>query len=252
MSRHILIAGGTRGIGLGCAKQFVAQGDRVTVLGYNQEHLKTAQEDVPNLVGYLLDLQVPDQVNQCVEQIEREHGAVDVLVNSAGRPQKAVTTQLTHTNWQQAMQSKFFTTTNMLDAVLPKMAARNKGSVVNVIGYSGKGQIPNQVNTGAANAALMMITTGLAHEYARLGVRINAVNPAGVYTEQIQRYIQQEADWRNLTFDQVLSEMTSKYPRGKLATVEEVAATVLFLASDAAASICGAIIPIEGARNPLV
>ena len=252
MSRHILISGGTQGIGLGCAKKFADQGDQVTLIGRTQEHLDQALIALPNARGYLFDVSNPSMVGEYVERIEQAHGAIDVLVNSAGSGRRAETLKLTHNDWMHSMQSKFFTYTNMLDAVLPRMAQRRSGSAINIIGYSGKGQIPNHVNGGAANAALMMATTGLAHEYARYSVRVNAVNPAGVETEHIQRYMRQEAEWRNTSYEHIRQEAVSKYPLGRLVTVEEVAATVVFLASSAAASICGAVIPIEGARNPLV
>ena len=254
--KHVLVSGGARGIGFACAKQFALNGYNVSIIGKTQSNLDSAVESLQEIGdnitvnGYCGDVSDPMFVNSLIEKIDVT--PIDVLVNTAGAAKKAITTELTHADWNHSMQSKFFTYTNVMDAVLPRMAARKSGSVVNVIGMGGKCQVVNHLNGGAANAALMLATTGLAQAYAKFGIRVNGINPASVETDHIKKFITQDAEWKGIPYEEAKEELVSKFPMGRMVLPEEVAAMVFFVAGDSAPSINGAIIPIEGARNPMI
>ncbi len=110
-------------------------------------------------------------------EVERDIGAIDVLVNSAGAARRSAPADLDAAAWHAAMDAKYFSYIHPLDAVLKRMAARGRGAVVNIIGSGGKVANPVHLPGGAANAALMLASTGLAAAFAPKGIRVNAINP---------------------------------------------------------------------------
>jgi NAD(P)-dependent dehydrogenase (short-subunit alcohol dehydrogenase family) len=132
------------------------------------------------------------------------------------------------------------------------MAARGHGAVVNVIGAGGKVANPVHLPGGAANAALMLATTGLAAAYGPKGVRINGINPGATLTGRVQEGLAVEARMTGLGADELLARSQARLPLRRYGTPEEVARVVVFLASDAASYVTGAILPMDGGANPVV
>jgi NAD(P)-dependent dehydrogenase (short-subunit alcohol dehydrogenase family) len=139
-----------------------------------------------------------------------------------------------------------------MDAVLPAMAKRGMGAVVNIIGMGGKVATPIHLPGGAANSALMLATVGLANVYGPKGVRINAINPGATMTERVQEALKLEAKTRGLSEDEVLARRQAKVPLKRFATPEDIANLTLFLASDKASYVTGAIVPMDGGSNPVL
>jgi NAD(P)-dependent dehydrogenase (short-subunit alcohol dehydrogenase family) len=183
---------------------------------------------------------------------ERDRGPIDILVNSAGAARRTPFDELEPQHWHDAMQAKFFTYINVMDPVIKRMGARGAGSIVNVIGMGGKVATTTHLAGGAANAALMLASAGLAAAWGPRGVRVNAVNPTLTLTDRLAEGLAADARLRNSTPQEVRSQAEQKLPLGRLATPEEVAAAVLFLASPRASYVSGAILSMDGASTPMV
>ena len=253
--RHVLITGGSRGIGLACARDFLAEGCKVTLVGRSREHMDRALAELRTagqVAGHCADLTDPAAALQAVDAAEAGFGPTDVLVNSAGAARRTPHDELQPQAWHDAMQAKFFTTIHVLDPVVKRMGGRGAGTVVNVIGMGGKVATTTHLAGGAANAALMLATAGLAAAWGPRGVRINAVNPTLTLTERLAEGFAVDARLRNTTLEEVQRQAERKLPLGRIARPEEVAAAVLFLASPRASYISGAILSMDGAATPLV
>ena len=150
------------------------------------------------------------------------------------------------------MNAKFFTYVHMLDLVVKKMGARGQGAIVNVVGTGGKVASPIHMPGGAANAALMLVSAGMAAAYGPMGVRVNAVNPGATHTERLQSGMQATARMLNISEEEALAQATRKVPLGRLARPEEVADVVLFLASGRASYVTGVVLTMDGAATPMV
>jgi len=139
-----------------------------------------------------------------------------------------------------------------MDAVLSGMAKRGKGVVVNIIGMGGKVATPIHLPGGAANSALMLATVGLANVYGPKGIRINAINPGPTVTERLQEALKLEAKTRGVSENQVLAQRQANVPLKRYAAPEDIANLTLFLASDKASYITGAVVPMDGGSNPVL
>lgn len=251
--RHVLVTGGSRGIGLACAREFLREGCRVSLVGRDAQRLEHALASLDgDAGGTCADLRDPAAALRAVEAAEAERGPIDILVNSAGAARRTPFDELDPRAWHEAMEAKFFTYVHVMDPVVRRMGARGTGAIVNVIGMGGKVATPTHLPGGAANAALMLATAGLAAAWGPRGVRVNAVNPALTLTDRLQEGLAADARLRNSTPEEVRRQSEQKMPLGRLASPEEVAAAVLFLASPRASYVSGAILSMDGAATPLV
>jgi len=254
--KHVLITGGSRGIGLACARDFLQEGARVSLVGRTPAHLETAAAQLRS-EGHTVNCYVADLCDSraalgVVDAAQAAYGPIDILVNSAGAARRTPFDELQPQNWQEAMQAKFFSYINVMDPVIKRMGERGSGAIVNVIGMGGKVATPTHLAGGAANAALMLATAGLAMAYGPRGVRVNAVNPSTTLTDRMAQGIAAEVRLRKVSEEQVLADTQSRLPLGRLAQPEDISKAVVFLASSGASYISGAILSMDGAATPMV
>ena len=256
--KHILITGGSKGIGLACARTFLAEGALVTLVSRSQENLLAAQsallKEAPGATVNIIaaDLRDAAEAERAVDAVERDFGAVDVLVNSAGAAKRTPAEELTAAAWHDAMQAKFFTYIHVINPLIKRMGERGDGAVVNIIGSGGKVATVTHLAGGAANAALMLASAGLAAAYAGKGVRVNAVNPGRTFTERLQEGMQAEARQQGVTVEEAIASATKSLPLKRFADPEEIADAVVYLASARASYVTGALLAMDGALTPMV
>ncbi|MBP6019376.1 MAG: SDR family oxidoreductase [Burkholderiaceae bacterium] len=255
-NKVVLITGGSKGIGLACAEAFARAGARVAIASRNAENLTAAQQHLErsgiNVHTHMADLCDADLAVNLVADVEKALGPIDILINSAGAAKRYPPVSLTPQAWVDAMNAKYFTYINAMDAALKGMVQRRQGAIVNIIGAGGKTPSPVHLPGGAANAALMLATTGLASAWASHGIRINGINPGSTNTDRVQGAIDAEAQLSGKTADQVFDAMKQRIPMGRLAQPEEIANVAVFLASDLASYVTGTIITMDGAAHPSV
>jgi hypothetical protein len=160
----VLITGGSKGIGLACARAFHREGAKVVIVSRAKENLDAASralaEDGVTVTALSANLSDGAEAERVVNEAGAQAGPIAVLVNSAGGAQRVTPQELSPDKWRTAMDAKFFTYMNAMDYVLPKMVARKSGVVVNIIGTGGKLASPIHLPGGAANAALMLASAG--------------------------------------------------------------------------------------------
>jgi NAD(P)-dependent dehydrogenase (short-subunit alcohol dehydrogenase family) len=255
---HVLITGGSKGIGLACARGFIAEGARVTLVSRTHETLQSAQRELqgvaPDATVNIIaaDLRNATEAERMVDAVERDFGAVDVLVNSAGAAKRTPAAELSAASWHDAMQAKFFTYIHVINPLIKKMGERGRGAVVNVIGSGGKVAAVTHLAGGSANAALMLASAGFAAAYAGKGVRVNAVNPGLTLTERLQEGMQAEARQQGISIEEALTRAKATRPLGRIAEPTEIADAVVYLASNRASYITGAVVSMDGAVTPMV
>jgi NAD(P)-dependent dehydrogenase (short-subunit alcohol dehydrogenase family) len=248
----VLVTGGSKGIGLACAVAFLAEGARVAICSRAQANLDRALKGLPGALGIAADCAVAGAAAAMVDAVEARLGAIDVLVNSAGAATRTPPAELTPEAWRAAFDAKFFSYINVIDPLVKRMAARGAGVVVNVIGAGGKVASPTHLAGGSANAALMLTTAGLGAVYAASGVRIVGVSPGLTETERVANGLAADARLSGVDFDEARRRAVARMPLGRLASPQEIADVVVFLASARASYVTGATLSMDGAQNPVV
>jgi NAD(P)-dependent dehydrogenase (short-subunit alcohol dehydrogenase family) len=250
--RNVLITGGSKGIGFACAKAFLGESANVAITSRSDRNLADARAKLGKLVTIGADLTDAAAAQAMVAQAERQLGAIHILVNCAGSAERTVPDALTPGAWRAAMDAKYFTYINVIDPVIKHMAARTEGVIVNVVGQGGKVASPTHLPGGAANAALMLVTVGLAHVYAGRGVRVLAINPGMTNTSRVAEGMKAEASLRGISEAEAFRQSLGRLAIGRLAEPEEVAALVVFGASARASYLTGVVIAMDGATSPIV
>jgi len=248
----VLITGGSKGIGLACAQAFAAEGAKVAIVSRSREHLDRALGESGAALSVAADLTRSESALTMVRECEDKLGDIDVLVNSAGAAKRYLPDDLNANAWHAAMDAKYFTYIHAMDAILPRMAARGSGNVVNIIGMGGKVATSYHLPGGAANSALMLATVGLAQVYGPKGIRVNAINPGATLTDRVREALRIEAMARKTTEEEVLQQGQARVPLRRYATAREVADVALFLASSRSSYVTGALIPMDGGSNPVI
>ncbi len=252
----VLVTGGSKGIGLACARAFAQEGARVAIASRSVANLDRAAAALAKegfeVLTIAADLRDAVQARQMARTVEERLGGVGVLVNSAGAALRTPPDELTAEHWQAAMQAKYFTYIHAMDAILAGMVKRGSGVIVNVVGMGGKVASPIHLPGGAANAALMLASAGLGNAFAGKGIRVNAVNPGATLTERLQEGIAADARASNSTPEQTLALRTRQHPMGRFAEPREIADVVLFLASKRASYVNGAVLSLDGGATPAV
>lgn len=252
----VLITGGSKGLGLACARAFAGEGAKVAIASRSQDNLDKAlaalRKDGFDVVAIRADLAQAPEAKALVARTEQQLGPLDVLVNSAGAAKRHTMDEYDEEAWRQGMNSKYFPYINAMDAVRAGMISRGRGAIVNIIGNGGKIANPTHLAGGAANAALMLVTTGMAHALGRHGIRVNTINPGPTLTDRIDQSLRFEAKAAGIDVDEMLKRNQARIPLGRFGKPEEVAAVALFLASEQASYVTGAIIPMDGAAVPLI
>jgi NAD(P)-dependent dehydrogenase (short-subunit alcohol dehydrogenase family) len=230
--RAVMVTGGSKGIGLACARAFLSEGARVAIVSRSESNLAAARSALGNPLTIQADLTDASDAVRAVDRAEQALGPIDVLVNSAGAARRTPPDELGPDAWRAAMEAKFFTYINATDPIVKRMAARGAGVVINIIGNGGKVASPIHLPGGAANAALMLATVGLANAYASRGVRVLAINPGLTNTTRVAEGMKAEAARLGVTEDEALARSVRRIPMGRMAEPHEIAAVTVFAASD--------------------
>jgi NAD(P)-dependent dehydrogenase (short-subunit alcohol dehydrogenase family) len=150
------------------------------------------------------------------------------------------------------MDAKYFTYINVIDPTIKLMVARRRGVIVNIVGNGGKVASSSHLAGGAANAALMLATVGLAHAYAKQGVRVLAINPGLTNTGRVAEGLAATARQLGISMEEALRRSIEQLAIGRLAEPEEIATLAVFAASSRASYLTGVSISMDGASTPVV
>jgi NAD(P)-dependent dehydrogenase (short-subunit alcohol dehydrogenase family) len=238
-----LITGAARGIGFATARMLAAAGSRVALVDLDQAALEDAAATLAaaghRVSTHAVDIADEEAVARTVESIIGAAGAIDVLVNNAGIGARRPTEELDTATWERVLAVNLTGAFICTRTVGRMMLARQRGAVVNVASIMGV--VGNSLYANAAYHAtkggLVNLTRALAVEWAPRGIRVNAVAPCFVDTALTQKLLSDRA---------MAAAIVERTPLGRLAAPDEVAAAILFLASDAASMITGQILAVDG------
>jgi beta-ketoacyl ACP reductase len=228
VSRSVLVTGGNRGIGLAIARAFVAQGDRVAVT-----HRGSGAPE--GLLGVECDVTDTAAVDAAFTRVEAEHGPVEVLISNAGTTEDTLLLRMSEEQFTRVLDANLTGAYRVAKRAAGKMLRARQGRIVFVSSVVALTGSAGQVNYAASKAGLIGFARSLARELGSRNITANVVSPGFVETEMTAGLPEARR-----------AQIVGQVPLGRYATVEEVAGVVTFLASDAAAYVTGAVVPVDG------
>ena len=248
-----LVTGSTSGIGLGIATALAAKGANIVLNGFGDAaeidklRAKLAAEHGVKVRYDGADLSQQDAIESMMGNAIEAFGAVDILINNAGIQFVAPIDEFPVAKWNAIIALNLTASFHTIRLALPKMKARNWGRIINIASAHALVASPYKSAYVAAKHGIAGLTKTVALEVATQGITMNAICPGYVWTPLVEKQIPDTAKARGLTEDQVINDvLLHAQPTKQFVQVSEVAALTAFLASDEAASITGAIIPIDG------
>lgn len=237
--RVVIVTGGGSGIGAATAHRFAADGATVVITGRSEDKLDQSVADAPEgstVVARTADTSDEQAITQLVDEVAREYGRLDTLVNNAAVARPGTVTDLDADTWREVMSIDVDGVFFASKAALPHLSA-TKGSIVNVGSVSGLGGDWGMAAYNAAKGAVVNLTNAMALDHGPDGVRVNAVHPSLTETDM-------SAGLRE--DDDVLARFRDRIPMGRPAEPAEVGDVIAFLASDDARFVNGAHLPVDG------
>jgi len=251
--RVSLVTGSTSGIGLGIARALAEAGSAVVLNGFGAapEIARTRDEisaDYGVTVSYSsADMTKPEAIAAMIATTLSEHGRLDVLVNNAGIQHVAPLDRFPVEKWDTILSINLSSAFHTMRLVLPAMRRNRFGRIINIASAHGLVASPFKAAYVAAKHGIVGLTKVAALETAEEGITCNAICPGYVYTPLVEAQIDGQAKAHGISREQVIHDvLLAQQPNKRFATVEELGALTVFLASDAAASITGTTLPVDG------
>ncbi|MEV7635790.1 beta-ketoacyl-ACP reductase [Pseudarthrobacter enclensis] len=228
-SRSVLVTGGNRGIGLAIAKAFLANGDKVAVTYRSETELPEG------ILGVKADVTDEASVDAAFKEVEAAHAPVEVLVANAGITKDTLLLRMSEDDFTSVLDTNLTGAFRVIKRASKGMIRLRKGRVVLISSVSGLYGAPGQINYSASKAGLVGIARSLTRELGSRGITANVVAPGFINTDMT-------AELPEATQKDYLASI----PAGRFAEADEVANVVRWIASDEAAYISGAVIPVDG------
>ncbi|HEV8691840.1 MAG TPA: 3-hydroxybutyrate dehydrogenase [Ideonella sp.] len=253
IGKTALVTGSTSGIGLGIARTLAAQGANVVLNGFGEareiERLRHEMSEMHDVqVRYDgADMSKPEEIEHMMARAIAEFDAVDLLVNNAGIQHVAPVDEFPVDRWYAILAINLSATFHTVRLAVPAMKRKGFGRIVNIA--SAHALVASKYKSAyvAAKHGIAGFTKTVALELAEAGITVNAVCPGYVLTPLVEQQIPDTAKARGISEQEVIRDvLLAAQPTKKFVTVEQVAALAAFLCSDDAASITGAVLPIEG------
>ncbi len=252
--KRVVVTGATQGIGRGIAEAFARERCRVAICARNQDRLDEVAAvmatDAAQVLTRSVDMTLAADIETFAAEVLAQFGGVDVLINCVGGVEKlAMFDDLDDADWQELWDLNVMSAVRMTRCLLPVMRAQSAGRIVNICSESGVQPDPFMPHYNCVKAALLNFTKSLSKAEAANGILVNAVSPAMTRNEVVDGLFQQRAEQDGVSLEEATStlmrEMRPNMLLGRPGEPAEVAAAVVFMASDAASFITGANLRVD-------
>ena len=239
-NRVAIVTGAAKGIGYSCGRLLAERGACVALADINEEGVKAAADELKELglkaKGYAADVSSVASIEAFVKAVESDFGRIDILINNAGILHTTPIEDITEEEWDRIVAVNLKSVFFMTQKVIPGMKERGSGRILNLSSLAGRnGGFANGLGYSATKAGIIGLTRGFASRLAGYGINVNAIAPGSTDTGILDSLSKEKID-----------DLVSKIPLGRFGRPEEIAETAVFLCSDEASFITGAVLDING------
>lgn len=252
--KRAIVTGAGVGIGRAIAAELAREGVSVALCARSADTLQQAAKEISAETGSQIlpipaDMRDLAEARRFVEEAAAGLGGIDIVVNNAGASVRTSFFDRPDDDWLDAMLLKFHGYVRVSRAALPHLQQAGGGVILNIIGTGGKVYTEHHLAGGASNAAIMLLSMGLATELGPHNIRVLGINPGAVLTPRWERSIAHRAAARGVDPEELNRETVAGTPTSRISTAEDVADLAVFLVSDRARQVNGTIVTIDGGAS---
>jgi 3-oxoacyl-[acyl-carrier protein] reductase len=250
-NRVALVAAASRGLGKAIALQLSREGVKVVICARNKEKLFKARDEIAAGTGGQVKAIAADVANRAgvsnlVKQAVEAFGTVDILVSNAGGPPSGMAEDFTPDDYQKALELNLLSTVSLCYEVMPLMKKQRWGRIITMTSVSAKQPIDNLILSNTSRAGVLGFSKSLSGQLAPYGITVNSVCPGYTRTERVEELARSFAESGKGTVTDYYRNIEKSIPIGRLASPEEIANAVVFLASERASYITGVALQVDG------
>jgi len=249
--RVAIVGGASRGLGRACAARLAVEGANVTVVARGADALERVATEIAGAAGVevlpvAVDQSRAEGIETVVDRTMARFGRIDVLVNNTGGPPSGLFGEHDDDAWRAAFEGTLMSVVRLCRAVVPILRQRGWGRIINDTSFTVKEPADRLILSNVFRVGVVALSKTLAREVAAEGITVNCVCPGAFDTDRLRAIHVQEAQATGRSMDEVRRAWEERIPIGRLQRPEELADLVVFLASDRAAAITGASLPVDG------
>lgn len=246
-----IVCAASKGLGRATALSLAREGARVAICARSQDALERTAAQIHEATGSLVvpivaDVSKAADVERLIGEAARQLGAIDILITNTGGPKSALFTSISDEDWREAIDSLLMSVVRLSRGVIPHMRARGGGRILNITSISAKQPVEGLVLSNALRAGITGLARTIANELAAENILVNCVAPGYTATDRVTDLADAAAAREGITADAVQQRTIARIPMQRLATTEEFADVVTFLASGRASYVTGTTLQIDG------
>lgn len=246
-----LVTASSTGIGKAVVEALAAEGCQVALCSRSKEKLIDASRDIRNKYNLepfwgVCDLNQPKDIDNFFGAVEKHFGKVDILVNNCGGPIPGFFRELTDEDWNNAFKQVLMSAVRFTELTIPKMIEQEWGRIINITSIAVKQPVHNLMLSNSLRAAVTGFAKSLSNEFGNKNITVNNVAPGYTLTHRLYELAVNRAKTSGKSHEEILVEMAKDVPMNRLGGPEEIAALVVFLASQKASYITGTTIQVDG------
>ncbi len=246
-----IVAAASRGLGKAIALQLSREGAKVVICARNKERLFKARDEIAaetngEVMAFAADVTNRAEVRSLVKKAVEAFKTVDILVSNAGGPRSGMAEDFSADDYQQALELNLLSSVNLCYEVMPLMKRQGWGRIIFMASVSAKQPIDNLILSNTSRAGVLGFSKSLSTQLAPYGITVNSVCPGYTKTERVEELARSFAESGRGTADDFYKSIEKSIPMGRLATPEEIANAVAFLASERASYITGVALQVDG------
>jgi len=249
--RVAIVAASSKGLGRATALGLAREGVKLTICARDRNALLKTADDIVSETGaevlpIVCDVSKTDEIKNLVQETVNKYSKVDILINNAGGPPTGNFQDFSLEDWQKAIELNLFSAITFGKEVVPFMKENKWGRIVNITSYAVKQPVDGLILSNTVRAGITGLAKTMSNELGKFNILVNNICPGRIFTDRITFLAKDRAEKTGKTFDEVIEQMGSDVPVGRIGKPEELANLAVFLSSERASYITGATIQVDG------